>query len=90
VNVVDHEAEALAIKYDGKLDAYISSVLHWVVDTEGKVLPGTVQEELLEYISTKREKGDSPLPAVANHWDNGAKPRLRQQTWDSALGLKIL
>jgi len=89
VDIVDHEAEALAIKYDCRLDAYVSSCLRWIVDEEGKVLPGTVDEDLLEYISTKAEKGGSPLPAIYQT-NEGPRPRLRQLAWESHLGPKVL
>jgi rubredoxin len=89
IDIVDHEAEALAIKYDPNLDIYISSSLQWIVDEEGRALPGTLFEDLLEYISTPTEKGETPLPVVIKSTTNGRRPKLTHWSWP-LLGQKIL
>ena len=92
VEIIDHEGEALAVRYDTRLDAYVASQLQWLVDEEERVVPGTIQEELVEYISTRSEKEESPLPAIHNSTVGGdtPRPKLPHLGWSSPLGQKVL
>ena len=65
VEMLEHEAEGLAIKYSPESDTYVMSSLDWLVDDEGKVLTGSLVESFIECISTPRQKASSTLPAVS-------------------------
>lgn len=88
VEIVHHEAEALAVRYDPKLDIYVATWLQWVVDGFGIPVPGSVSEELVEYISTSTEKAGGYLPTVLKSDDPNSDSVLQRMMWESPVGLK--
>ena len=92
VLIINHEAEALSVRYDAHIAVYIASRLQWAIDGEEKSIPGSVQEDLIKYISTKEEKEDNPLPATHAFKVGGDthRGRLSHLQWESPLGEKLL
>ena len=87
VEVRDHEAGALAAKYDEFTDSYIVSHLTWQTDLEDNPVIGSLEEHLLEYAATKEEKAEVPLPVVSKS-GNGCSRELRRLRFPDPLGEK--
>lgn len=75
-------AEALAVRYDRKLDIYVATGIGWEL-SDGFPVPGTVTEELVEYICTPAEEERHALPVILT-----GTAKLRKMMFDSALGPK--
>jgi hypothetical protein len=82
-----NEVEGLAVRYLPEEDKYVATGLEWIVDEDGKAIPGTLNEYLVEYISTDAEKDEAYLPVIRRV---GSAARLRRGMFQSPLGPKEL
>lgn len=89
VEVAEHDAEALAVRYDPRLGIYVSSWLQWAVDGQGAAIAGSVSQELIEYFSTAKEKSEGYLPAITEE-GSGCGPELSEMMYPTPLGEKLL
>lgn len=87
VEIYKHSAEGLATRYDPRLDIYVVTALEWEVDDEGRVLPGSLTESFLEYLSTKKEVERGLLPVVSKE-GSGCSSALRRMMFPDPEGLK--
>jgi len=87
VEIAGHEAEALAIRYDARLDIYVSTWLQWIVDDDGAAIAGSVSEELVGYVSTADERAVSLLPAISKE-GSGCGQDLSQMMYSHPEGEK--
>ena len=92
--IEDDVGEAISIRFDPRLDAYIATQIEWVCDDSGARIPGSLTETLLEYLSTEQQLAEAPLPVVIKDIRVGEcrnrMNRLRSRMFPSALGLKEL
>jgi len=87
VEIYKHSAEGLATRYDPRLNIYVVTALEWEVDGDGRVLPGTLAENFLEYLSTKDEVDGGLLPVVTKE-GSGCSSALRRMMFQSPEGPK--
>lgn len=88
VETVDGEAEGLAVRYDEKLDIYVSTWMQWDLGEDGSPVPGSVREELVEYISSDKERAEAPLPVTLGKGSGSSRVRLRPEMFSEPLGPK--
>jgi hypothetical protein len=89
VEMVGHDAEALAVRYDQRLDIYVSSWLQWAIDGQGAAIAGSVSQELVEYLSTPAEKAEGYLPATTRS-GSGCSRELSDLMFRTPLGEKVI
>ena len=84
------EMGATCICFDPTLDGYVMTDLEWEVDDEGRVIPHSLKEVLLQYLTTKKELEAHALPVVIRSekkWDH-PQGSLHQMMFEDPLGPK--
>lgn len=87
VEMFRHSAEGLATRYDPRLGIYVVTALDWDIDSEGRTVPGSLEETFLEYLSTKEETAGGLLPVITKS-GSGCSSSLRRMMFPHPEGPK--
>lgn len=86
VETLDGASEGLATRYDPHLHVYVVTAFSWK-EREGVPVAGTLEETLIEYLSTRAELETGLLP-VTTASGSGCSSELRRLMFSDPEGLK--